>query len=102
MAADIAAGSVIALAAAVMFAHRASAHRRTMAKSSFSLACTLLVVAGCGGTHGTTSQPDLAPSAADAGIEGQHGQLLDYFNLTPLVGFTVTDGDNTTTSDAQG
>lgn len=67
----------------------------------------LLLVAvglfGCGGGNGTTSStPDLAPPASDAGTVGQHGQVIDYFNLTPLAGFTVTDGNNSTTTDANG
>lgn len=59
---------------------------------------------GCGGSKGstTTAPPDLAPPIVDAGIVGQHGQVIDYFELTPLVGFTVTDGTNTTTTDDQG
>lgn len=66
----------------------------------------LLVAAGllgCGGGNGTTrTAPDLAPPATDAGIVGQHGRVIDYFNLTPLAGFTVTDGSNSTTTDANG
>ena len=59
-------------------------------------------LAGCGGAKGSGT-PDLAPPTSDAGaIVGEHGQLMDYFDLTPLVGFTVTDGTNTTTSDANG
>ncbi len=59
------------------------------------------VVVGCGGSN-AKSAPDMASAPSDAGIMGQHGQVMDYFNLTPLVGFTVTDGTNTTTTDAQG
>ena len=59
-------------------------------------------VLGCGGNGTTTAAPDLAPPASDGGTVGQHGKVIDYFNLTPLAGFTVTDGNNTTTTDANG
>ncbi len=72
-----------------------------MAKSDFLLACTLAAL-GCGGSHPTTSPPDLSPAGDAGAIEGQHGQVIDYFNLTPLAGFTVSDGTNTTTTDAAG
>ncbi len=72
-----------------------------MTKPLLLLAAALGVV-GCGGSKGATGTPDLAMSSADAGIDGQHGRVVDYFNLTPLVGFTVTDGSNTTTTDADG
>lgn len=43
-------------------------------------------------------------TAVDAGptIVGQHGVVIDYFSNAPLAGFTLTDGQNTTTSDAAG
>lgn len=66
------------------------------------LFASALVLLGCGGTGATTSPPDLAPAADAGAIEGQHGQVVDYFNLTPLSGFTVSDGTNSTTTDAQG
>ena len=69
-----------------------------MPKSALLLACT--VAAGCGGTQ--AASPDLAPMQDAGALEGQHGQVIDYFNLTPLAGFTVSDGTNTTTTDAQG
>jgi hypothetical protein len=59
-------------------------------------------VTGCGGggtgTGGNMAAPDMTP----ASIVGQHGRVVDYFNLTPLVGFTVSDGTNTATTDADG
>lgn len=59
-------------------------------------------VVGCGGGQGTgtTGAPDMTP--ANTSIVGQHGRVVDYFNLTPLAGFTVTDGANNTTTDADG
>jgi len=64
----------------------------------------LLVAAGaigCGGTSASNLSPDMTP-ASDAGVVGEHGRVVDYFNLTPLAGFTVTDGTNTTTTDSDG
>jgi hypothetical protein len=66
---------------------------------------SLLIVAasliGCSGSKGATGEmPDLAPPST--AIVGQHGQVVDYFSLMPLSGFTVTDGTNTTTTDADG
>ncbi|HEX6838299.1 MAG TPA: hypothetical protein VF334_17100, partial [Polyangia bacterium] len=60
-----------------------------------------VAVTGCGAGHGT-GPADLAPAVPDGGIVGQHGRVIDYFNLTPLAGFTVTDGANSTTTDANG
>jgi hypothetical protein len=59
-------------------------------------------VIGCGGGQGagSTSPPDMTPVSTS--IVGQHGRVVDYFNLTPLAGFTVTDGANSATTDADG
>jgi hypothetical protein len=90
------------LAGIVLSPHAGARHRRIMTKSDCMLASALMLL-GCGGSGTSSSPPDLAPAAADAGaIEGQHGQVIDYFNLTPLAGFTVSDGTNSTTTDAQG
>jgi len=64
----------------------------------------LVVVAGVIGCGGGTSNTTMTtpPDMADTSIVGQHGQVVDYFNLTPLAGFTVTDGNNTTTTGADG
>jgi hypothetical protein len=78
-----------------------------MAKSALLLAFTLAAV-GCGGsgssTTGDTPPPDMTSAGTGGGpsILGQHGTVVDYFKLTPLAGFTVTDGVNTTTTDADG
>jgi hypothetical protein len=55
----------------------------------------------CGG-GGQTGAPPPAPDMANPAIVGQHGTVVDYFSSTPLAGFTVTDGNNTTTTDAAG
>ena len=65
----------------------------------FALVAVGLV--GCGGTSASKMSPDMTP-ASDPGVVGQHGRVIDYFNLTPLAGFTVTDGANTTTTDSDG
>jgi hypothetical protein len=67
-----------------------------------SLLLVAACVLGCGGGHGTTptTGPDMTPATTT--ITGQHGRVVDYFNLTPLAGFTVTDGANTTMTDADG
>ena len=43
-------------------------------------------------------------SAGDAAptVIGQHGVVIDYFTNAPQAGFTVTDGQNMTTTDANG
>src|ERR1700720_1051377 len=43
-------------------------------------------------------------TGVDAGptIIGEHGVIIDYFTNAPQAGLTVTDGQNTTTSDANG
>ena len=66
---------------------------------SLLVAATLI---GCGGSQPNTSMspPDMTP--ASTAIVGQHGRVVDYFNLTPLAGFTVTDGNNTTMTDSDG
>jgi hypothetical protein len=58
-------------------------------------------VVGCGGSNGSKSggMPDLAPGPT---VIGQHGIVVDYFQRTPLVGFTVSDGSASATTDAQG
>jgi hypothetical protein len=71
----------------------------------FALALALMAL-GCGGKMGGTGgggSPDMS-TAVDMGptIIGQHGVVIDYFTNAPLAGFTVTDGQNTTTSDASG
>ena len=77
-----------------------------MQNQPFILGLALLAV-GCGGssmgTGGGGSNADMS-NAVDAGptIVGQHGIVIDYFTNAPLAGFTVTDGQNTTTSDAAG
>jgi hypothetical protein len=74
-----------------------------MRNSRFVLVAVALV--GCGGSNGGAAPtPDMAPATGSggSGIVGQHGVVVDYFNLTPLAGFTVTDGDNTTTTGADG
>jgi hypothetical protein len=45
---------------------------------------------------------DMASDDAAPAIVGQHGTVVDYFTLQPLAGFTVTDGPNSTTTDAAG
>ena len=67
-----------------------------------------LLAAGCGGggstgTGGGGTTPDMS-SAGDAAptIVGQHGVVIDYFTNAPQAGFTVTDGQNTTTTAADG
>ncbi len=71
------------------------------------LALGLGAAAGCGGgsngTGGGGSAADMS-SGADAGptIVGQHGIVIDYFTNAPQAGFTVTDGQNTATTDASG
>ena len=71
-----------------------------MRKPYFVLVAAALI--GCGGSSGNgTTAPDMTP-AMNPTIVGQHGQVVDYFSLMPLAGFTVADGENTTTTDAQG
>jgi hypothetical protein len=72
-----------------------------MTKPFLILVAAGVVGCGGGGNGSTTSaaSPDMAPGAS---IVGEHGQVVDYFKLTPLAGFTVSDGANTTTTDANG
>lgn len=64
-------------------------------------ACPLLVA--CGGGGQSAMDAATPPDMAGPMIIGQHGVVIDYFNGTPLAGFTVTDGDTlTTTTDATG
>ena len=58
-------------------------------------------LAGCGGSpHSADMSP--APDLGGPVIVGQHGTVVDYFNGMPQAGFTVTDGTNSTTTDAEG
>ena len=76
-----------------------------MYSSRFALVAALLAV-GCGGsttgTGGGSSSDMSNPVDAGPTIVGQHGVVIDYFTNAPLAGFTVTDGQDTTTSDADG
>jgi hypothetical protein len=66
-------------------------------------ACVALALAGCTGNPVKMDMnPDMASDDAAPAIVGQHGQVVDYFTLQPLAGFTVTDGPNSTTTDAAG
>jgi hypothetical protein len=68
-----------------------------------------VVAVGCGGggssngTGGGGSSADMS-NAVDARptIIGQHGVVIDYFSNMPLAGFTLTDGQSSTTTDASG
>ncbi|MDB4969961.1 MAG: hypothetical protein JWN44_5650 [Myxococcales bacterium] len=78
-----------------------------MQNSPVVLTLALLSAVGCGGSGSTMtsgSNPDMSSGVVDAGptIEGQHGTVIDYFSNMPLAGFTVSDGNNTTTTDANG
>jgi hypothetical protein len=58
---------------------------------------------GNGGGTGTGTMSDMSSGMADGPtIVGEHGTLTDYFSNAPLAGFTITDGQNSTTSDADG
>lgn len=79
-----------------------------MTKPVLLLAFTV-AAAGCGGSStsmtATPTPPDMASTGTGGGgpsIIGQHGTVVDYFKLTPLAGFTVTDGTNSTTTDDAG
>lgn len=75
----------------------------------FTMGLAILSTVGCGGSGNTSGTgggggvTDMS-TAVDAGptIVGQHGVVIDYFTNAPLAGFTLTDGQNTTTSDANG
>jgi hypothetical protein len=73
----------------------------------FALTLALCPVIGCGGsgggsgTGGGGSGADMS-SAGGPTIIGEHGTVIDYFTNAPLSGFTVTDGSNSTTTDASG
>ena len=68
-----------------------------------SLMMSVVASVGCGGSKTQTggAPADMA-GMVGTGIKGEHGTLIDYFTSAPLVGFTITDGQATTTSDAQG
>ncbi|MCU1279458.1 MAG: hypothetical protein JWM53_3004 [bacterium] len=62
---------------------------------------------GCGGTRTGSSdggaEVDMSPAVGDGPtIIGQHGVVIDYFSNMPLAGFTVTDGQNSATTAADG
>jgi hypothetical protein len=61
----------------------------------------MLLGSACGGakTQMITS-PDM--SQTDVVVPGLRGTVVDYFSDMPLAGLTVVDGDNTTTTDANG
>jgi hypothetical protein len=72
---------------------------------TFSVA--LLLAVGCSGKGSSTGTGDGGSdmsTGVDAGptIIGEHGVIIDYFTNAPRAGLTVTDGQNTTTSDANG
>lgn len=70
---------------------------------NFNLVVLSCFAIGCGGKSVTkTSTPPDMSSSDGGGVVGQHGVVVDYFQRTPLVGFTVTDGANSVTTDASG
>ena len=48
----------------------------------------------------STTSPDM--SQTDVVVPGMRGTVVDYFTDKPVAGLTVVDGDNTTTTDANG
>jgi hypothetical protein len=48
----------------------------------------------------STTSPDMSQS--DVVVPGMRGTVVDYFTDKPVAGLTVVDGDNTTTTDANG
>ena len=48
----------------------------------------------------STTSPDM--SQTDVVVPGMRGTVVDYFTDMPVAGLTVVDGDNTTTTDANG
>lgn len=75
-----------------------------MQTSSYGLGLALLSAVGCGGSGGSGHLPaaDMSSTDGAAKVVGQHGVVIDYFKSKPLAGFTVTDGSNSTTTDASG
>jgi len=64
----------------------------------------LALFAGCGGTKSSMAMmtsPDMS-TPADQITPGIRGTVIDYFSSMPLAGMTVTDGPNSTTTDAGG
>jgi hypothetical protein len=62
------------------------------------MACAL----GCGGKSQTAGSADMSNGIDGPVIIGQHGTVIDYFTGNALAGFAVTDGNQSTTTDAGG
>jgi hypothetical protein len=65
------------------------------------LAVLPLLVA-CGGGQAASDMAPAPPDMAGPMMVGEYGTVVDYFTKMPQVGFTVTDGTETTTTDANG
>ena len=75
----------------------------TQVEIRFTVA-VLALVTGCGGAKSSTAMmtsPDMS-TPPDQITPGLRGTVIDYFSSMPLAGMTVTDGPNSTTTDASG
>lgn len=70
-------------------------------RSALVSASLSFLAIGCGGA-GVTKKPTSEPPADMAAAASERGALIDYFTNTKLVGLTITDGQNTATSAADG